>query len=87
MFESLKEKLILPLIFAAFVITASIIAVFGFLGINPAWLRLLPVIFLVLGFAGGFALTYVPIFKDRKFIPIAAVAVSAVLTGVIIAIL
>ena len=87
MFDSLKEKLRLPLIFAAAIITAAIVTVFCFLGVKPSWLRYLPLILLGLGFGGGFALTFVPVFKDRKFIPVAAVTVAAVLTGVIIAVL
>ena len=87
MFETVKEKLLLPLIFAAGVIIAGISGLFLFFGVDPAWLRFFPVIMLALGFTGGFALTFIPIFKDRKFIPVAAVAVSAVLTGIVIVVI
>ena len=87
MFESLKEKMLLPVIFTASVIVAGILGIFLLFSVNPAWLRFFPLIMLVLGFVGGFALSFIPIFKDRKFIPVAAVAVSAVLTGIVIAVI
>ena len=87
MFETLKEKLLLPAIFAASVIVAGILGIFLFFNANPAWLKFFPLVMLVLGIVGGFALSFIPIFKDRKFIPVAAVAVSAVLTGIVIVVI
>ena len=84
MLDSFKDKFLLPLIYAAAVLLASIIAMFTFFGVSPAWLRFLPVILTIAGFVGGFALTFVPVFKKLKFIPVIIVTLSAVLTGIVI---
>ena len=78
MLDSLKDKFLLPLIYAAAVIFAAIIAMFLFFNVSPAWLRFLPVILMSAGFVGGFALSFVPIFKGRKFIPVVLITVAAV---------
>ncbi|MBR3082821.1 MAG: hypothetical protein IKH06_08220 [Clostridiales bacterium] len=87
MLDSLKDKFLLPLIYAAAVIFAAIIAMFLFFNVSPAWLRFLPVILMSAGFVGGFALSFVPIFKGRKFIPVVLITVAAVLTGIVIVVL
>jgi hypothetical protein len=87
MLDSLKDKFLLPLIYAAAVIFAAIIAMFLFFNVSPAWLRFLPVILMSAGFVGGFALLFVPIFKGRKFIPVVLITVAAVLTGIVIVVL
>lgn len=87
MLDSLKDKFLLPLIYAAAVIFAAIIAMFLFFNVSPAWLRFLPVILMLAGFVGGFALSFVPIFKGRKFIPVVLITVAAVLTGIVIVVL
>ena len=87
MIDSLKDKFMLPLIYAAAVILAAIIAIFMFFSVSPAWLRLMPVIMTAAGFIGGFALSFIPAFGKHKIIPIACITVSAVVTGVLIAVL
>ncbi|MCR4776847.1 MAG: hypothetical protein K5869_10785 [Saccharofermentans sp.] len=87
MLDSLKEKLMLPLIYAAAVITVASVAIFVFFSVSPSWLRFLPLILAAAGFAGGFALSFVPVFKDHKIIPVICISVAAVLTGVLIAVL
>ena len=87
MIDSLKDKFFLPLIYAAAVVLAAVIAIFMFFGISPSWLRFLPVILTAAGFIGGFALSFIPAFSKHKIIPIACITVSAVITGIIIAVL
>lgn len=87
MLDSIKDKTSLPLIYAGAVLILSFVGMFLFFGITPSWERLLPAILAVSGFAGGFALTFVPIFKNRKFIPVICITVAAVVTGVIVVIL
>lgn len=84
MLDTIKEKILLPLIYAGAVVFVAIICLFMFLRISPFWLRLLPPILAVSGFVGGFALSFVPVFKGHKYLPVIGVAVLAVITGIII---
>ena len=86
MLDSVKDKIMLPLIYAAAVIAAAVICIFLFFSVSPAWLRFLPFILIGCGFFGGFALSFVPVFKKHAFIPVICIAVAAVITGVIIAV-
>ena len=87
MLDSLKDKLLLPLIYAVAVITVAVISIFMFFGVSPAWLRFFPFILITFGFIGGFALSFVPVFKKIKFLPAVCITVAAVLTGVLIVVL
>ena len=87
MLDSIKDKILLPLIYAAAIISAAIIGMFMFFGVSPAWLRFFPYILIAFGFFGGFALSFVPVFKGRRFIPVICITVAAVLTGILIAVL
>ena len=70
MLEEFKDKLMLPLIYAAAVISAAVICMFLFFEVF-----------------GGFALSFVPVFKGRKLIPVICIAVAAVITGIVIAVI
>lgn len=87
MLDSIKDKIMLPLIYAATVISVAVICMFLFFSVSPSWLRYLPFILIGAGFAGGFALSLVPAFKGHKSIPVICITVAAVLTGVLIAVL
>jgi len=87
MLDSVKDKLLLPLIFAAVVFIAAVITMFTLFSVSPAWLRFLPYILIVFGFFGGFALSFVPVFKGNKVIPVICVTIAAVLTGILIVII
>lgn len=87
MLEEFKDKLMLPLIYAAAVISAAVICMFLFFEVSPVWLRYLPFILIACGFFGGFALSFVPVFKGRKLIPVICIAVAAVITGIVIAVI
>ena len=87
MLDSVKDKILLPLIYAAIVFIVAVIAMFLLFSVSPAWLRFLPYILIAFGFFGGFALSFVPVFKGRKAIPVICVAIAAVLTGIVIAII
>lgn len=87
MLDSLKDKLMLPLIFAAAVVIAAVLGMFTFFSVSPAWLRFLPYILAAFGFFGGFALSFVPVFKGRKVLPVICIVIAAVLTGVVIAVI
>lgn len=87
MLDSIKDKLLLPLIFAGSVLLVAIICLFMFLEISPSWLRLAPLFLAAFGFIGGFALSFVPVFKGRKFVPVVCVTVLAVITGIILAVI
>ena len=87
MLDSVKDKIILPLCYAASIICIAVVCMFLFFGVSPVWLRFLPAILAVAGIAGGFALSFVPFFKRNKIIPVACVAVLAVITGIVIVIL
>jgi hypothetical protein len=87
MLDLIKDKILLPLIYAAAIISAAIIGIFMFFSVSPVWLRFFPYILIAFGFFGGFALSFVPLFKGRKFLPVICVTVAAVLTGILIAVL
>lgn len=87
MLESIKDKILLPLIFAGAVVFVAIVFLFMSLEISPSWLRMLPLLFAAFGIGGGFALSFVPIFKGHKYIPVICVAVLAVITGIIFAVI
>jgi hypothetical protein len=87
MLDLIKDKILLPLIYAAAIISAAIIGIFMVFSVSPVWLRFFPYILIAFGFFGGFALSFVPVFKGRKFLPVICVTVAAVLTGILIAVL
>ena len=87
MLDLIKVKILLPLIYAAAIISAAIIGIFMVFSVSPVWLRFFPYILIAFGFFGGFALSFVPVFKGRKFLPVICVTVAAVLTGILIAVL
>ena len=87
MLDSVKDKLLLPFIFAASVIAAAVLCMFLFFDVSPSWLRFLPFILAGCGFFGGFALSFVPVFKGRKIIPVICITILAVITGIVIAVL
>ena len=87
MLDSIKDKILLPMIYAAAVIIVAAICIFLFFGISPSWLRFLPLILAGLGFVGGFALSFIPVFNKHKVMPVICITVAAVVTGVIIAVL
>lgn len=86
MLDSVKDKILLPLIYAAAIISAAVICIFLFFSVSPSWLRFIPFILIGCGFFGGFALSFVPVFKNHKFIPVILIALAAIITGIIIAV-
>ncbi len=86
MLDSVKDKMILPLCYAAAILCIAVVCMFLFFDVSPVWLRFLPGILAFAGIAGGFALSFIPVFKGNKIIPIACSAVLAVITGIVIVI-